>query len=91
MLNRSMRVKQVLISVFLILILVVFNKVFLNSYNKANNYFLNQSLYNTEKISSQKLFDKTWKIIYKEYSDNGIIMDISIPQNIYFYFQDYII
>lgn len=45
----------------------MFNRVFLNTFNKANNYFATQSLYSNEVVAPQKLFDKTWKIIYKDY------------------------
>lgn len=62
-----MRVKQIAIPLLLIIILVIFNRVFLTTFNKANNYFKSQSLYNSEITSPQKLFDKTWKIIYKDY------------------------
>lgn len=62
-----MKIKQVVISLFLILILVIFNRVFMSTFNKANMYFATQSLYNTETIQPQKLFDKAWKVIYKEY------------------------
>lgn len=62
-----MRVKQLVILLLLILILVMFNRVFLNTFNKANNYFAAQSLYSNEVVAPQKLFDKTWKIIYRDY------------------------
>lgn len=45
----------------------MFNRVFLNTFNKANNYFAAQSLYSNEVVAPQKLFDKTWKIIYRDY------------------------
>ena len=61
-----MRVKQVIIPLILVLILVVFNKIFLNTFNKANDYFSNQYLYNSEVIDSQKLFERIWKVIAKE-------------------------
>lgn len=67
-----MRVKQILIPVLLILILVMFNRVFLNTFNKANNYFSTQSLYSNEEVQPQKLFDKTWKIIYKDYYEPSL-------------------
>ena len=62
-----MRVKQFLIFILLILILVMFNRVFLNVFTRANNYFAAEFYQNEETISSQKLFDKTWKIVEKEY------------------------
>lgn len=62
-----MRVKQILIPLLLILILVMFNRVFMNTFNRANNYFAAQSLYNNETLAPQKLFDRTWKVIAKDY------------------------
>lgn len=39
----------------------------MNTFNRANNYFSTQSLYSNEVVSPQRLFDKTWNIINKEY------------------------
>lgn len=62
-----MRVKQFAIILLLVSILVVFNRMFLNTFKKANNYFATQNLYSMETTTPQKLFDKTWKIINKDY------------------------
>ena len=67
MLNYCMKKKPLLIFVLSVLILVIFNKVFLSTFTKTNAFFAKQSFVNSEVISSQKLFDKTWKIIAKEY------------------------
>ncbi len=67
-----MKIKHVLISLLLILILVIFNSVFMKTLIKANTYFASQSLYNNEVVQPQKLFDKTWKIVYKEYYDSDL-------------------
>ena len=67
-----MRVKQVIITLLLVLILVMFNKVFLTTFNRANNYFATQTLYNNEVIHPQKLFEKTWKLINKEYFEPSL-------------------
>lgn len=64
-----MRVKHVIISVLLILILVVFNSIFMNAFNKANFYFSTEPFYNNEEVSPQKLYDLTWKAIFKDYYD----------------------
>ena len=45
----------------------MFNRVFMNTFNRANNYFAAQSLYNNETLAPQKLFDRTWKVIAKDY------------------------
>ncbi len=67
-----MRVKQVIIPLLLILILVIFNKVFLSTFSRANNYFATQSLSTNEVVQPQKLFDKTWKIIYRDYYEPSL-------------------
>ena len=67
MLNYCMKKKSLLIFVLSVLILVIFNKVFLSTFTKTNAFFAKQAFINSEEISSQKLFDRTWKIISKEY------------------------
>lgn len=47
----------------------MFNQVFMNAFSRANNYFASQALYTNETTTPQKLFDKTWKIIYRDYYD----------------------
>ena len=48
----------------------MFNRIFLNAFIKANNYFAMQTLYNNEVVTPQKLYDKTWKVISKEYFEH---------------------
>ena len=67
MLNYGMSKKQVLIFIMSVLILVVFNKVFLSTFTKTNAFFTKQSMINSEEVAPQKLFDRTWRIISKEY------------------------
>lgn len=67
MLNYDMSKKQVLIFIMSVLILVVFNKVFLSTFTKTNAFFTKQSMINSEEVAPQKLFDRTWRIISKEY------------------------
>ena len=62
-----MRVKQVIIPLLLVLILIIFNSVFLNTFTRANNYFASQALYSNEVVQPQKLFEKAWKTIYRDY------------------------
>ena len=66
-LNNSMKIKQFIIPILLILILVIFNRVFLNTFNRANMYFSGQRIYNDEYMHPQKFFDKTWRVIAKDY------------------------
>lgn len=67
-----MKKKSLLIFILSILILVIFNKIFLSTFTKTNAFFANQALKNSEEVSSQKLFDKTWKIISKEYYEPSL-------------------
>lgn len=50
----------------------MFNKVFLSTFSRANNYFATQSLSSNEVVQPQKLFDKTWKIIYRDYYEPSL-------------------
>lgn len=50
----------------------MFNRVFLNTFNRANSYFATETLYNNEVVQPQKLFEKTWKVIYKDYYDTSM-------------------
>lgn len=62
-----MRVKQFLIFILLIMILVIFNRVFWGVFYRANSYYAADYIKNEEILSSQKLVDKTWKTLAKEY------------------------
>jgi len=64
-----MRAKHFYISILLVIILVLFNNLFLKTYNRVNNYFSTEVLNSNEIVTSQKLFDKTWRIIQKDYYD----------------------
>ena len=58
--------------ILLIFILVLFNKIFLNTFTRANNYFSMQSFYSNETVQPQKLFDRAWKTIYKDYYEPSL-------------------
>ena len=62
-----MKVKQLIIPLLLIFILFAFNKVFFNTLHRANMYFSTQNLYNEEVLQPQKFFEKTWKVIARDY------------------------
>ena len=62
-----MKKKQLLIFILSVLILVIFNNVFLSTFTKTNSYFAQRELTNNEYITPQRLFDKTWRVISKEY------------------------
>ena len=67
MLNLGMKRKQLFIFILFVLILVIFNNVFLRTFTKTNAYFLKQELINNEEVSAQRLFDRTWRVISKDY------------------------
>lgn len=72
MLNCGMKKKQLLIFVLSVLILVIFNKVFMSVFTKTNAFYTRQALINNEEIAPQKLFDKTWKVISREYYEPSL-------------------
>ena len=67
-----MKKKQLLIFVLSVLILVIFNKVFMSVFTKTNAFYTRQALINNEEIAPQKLFDKTWKVINREYYEPSL-------------------
>ncbi len=67
-----MRVKQFIIPLLLVLILIMFNRVFKETFNRANNYFSNQALYNTDVMAPQKFFEKTWRVIARDYYEPSL-------------------
>ena len=44
----------------------------MDTFNRANSYFAMQSMYNNDVVIPQKLFDKTWKVIYKDYYEPSL-------------------
>ena len=62
-----MNKKPLLIFILSVLILVIFNKVFMSAFTSTNAFYTRQALVNSEYITPQRLFDKTWKVISKEY------------------------
>jgi len=67
-----MKKKQLLIFLLSVLILVIFNKVFLSTFTKTNSYFLKQEIVNGNEVSPQRLFDRTWKVINNEYYEPSL-------------------
>lgn len=67
-----MKIKHVIISILLVLILAIFHSVFMKTLLRANSYFASQNLYNNEIVAPQKLFDRTWKIVYRDYYDSDL-------------------
>ena len=69
MLNKNMKAKQIIIPLLLVFVLIIFNNVFWDTFSRANNYYATQNLYNSETMTPQRLFDKTWRVISKDYYD----------------------
>lgn len=73
MLNIFMNKKHVIIAVILLAALLIFNNILHDIYIKMVSAPTGiQTATNVEQISSQKLFDKTWKIIKKSYYDTDM-------------------
>lgn len=62
-----MNKKPLLIFILSVLILVIFNKIFMSAFTSTNAFYSRQALVNSENITPQRLFDKTWKVISREY------------------------
>ena len=67
-----MKKKQLLIFILSVLILVIFNNVFLSTFTKTNTYYLQREYVNKDEISPQRLFDRTWRVISKEYYEPSL-------------------
>lgn len=64
--------KHLIIFIMSVLILVIFNNVFLSSYNKVNLPLGQEEMVITEEIAPQKLFDKVWRVINKEFYESSL-------------------
>ena len=67
-----MKKKQVLIFILSVIILFIFNNVFLSTFTKTNSFFLHQDFINDDEISPQRLFDRTWRVISREYYEQSL-------------------
>ena len=67
-----MKKKQILIFILSVLILVIFNNVFLSTFTRTNSYYLKQEIVNSNEMSPQRLFDRAWKIIGSEYYEPSL-------------------
>lgn len=54
------------------MILVIFNKIFLSAFTRTNDFFARQAFINNEEVAPQKLFERTWRIISKEYYEPSL-------------------
>ena len=67
-----MNKKHLFILILSVLILVIFNNVFMSTFTKTNSYFLKQELVNSDEVSAQRLFDRTWRVISREYYEPSL-------------------
>lgn len=63
-----MKKKQIIIFILLVLMLVIFNKILMGGFY-TNKNITTEDLLNTEKVSSQVLFDRAWGIIKSNFYD----------------------
>lgn len=68
----NMTKKHLIIFIMSVLILVIFNNVFLSSYKKTDLPIEQVNLITNEKVHPQKLFDKVWKIINKDFYESNL-------------------
>lgn len=64
--------KQVLIFILLVIILFIFNKILMGDFGIVSSVVDTDSLLIKDKVSSQKLFDNTWKIIKNSFYDSKL-------------------
>lgn len=64
--------KQIIIFILLVLILIIFNKILMQNLVTDSAIVDTNELLNTEHVSSQKLFDRTWKIIKSNFYDSEL-------------------
>lgn len=62
-----MKNKHLIIFVLSVLILVIFNNIFLSTFTRTSSYFTREQMVNDDSLAPQKLFEKTWRVISREY------------------------
>lgn len=64
--------KQAVLFILLVFILLIFNKLFMAEFVKTSAIIDTQALVNNEKVSPEKLFDNSWKIIKNNYFEKTL-------------------
>lgn len=64
--------KQIVIFILLVLILIIFNKILIKNLATDTAIIDTNDLVNTEHVSSQRLFDRSWKIIKSDFYDSKL-------------------
>lgn len=67
-----MKKKQIIIFIVSVFMLLIFNKILVDWYTTNSSITASQELLNTEHVKSQKLFDKSWKIIKSNFYDSQL-------------------
>lgn len=67
-----MKKKQIIIFIASVFMLLIFNKILVDWYTTNSSITASQELLNTEHVKSQKLFDKSWKIIKSNFYDSQL-------------------
>lgn len=64
--------KQILIFISLVLALFIFNKILMGEFLTNSSITNTNELLNTQQVTSQKLFDQSWRIIKSDFYDSKL-------------------
>jgi len=64
--------KQLLIFILLVLILIIFNNILVKRFSSDSEFFGKSQLLNKRLVSSQRLFDVTWKTVKDKFYDSSL-------------------
>src|SRR5574344_2119584 len=67
-----MRKKQILIFIFLVLFLAIFNQILIKNFKINSSKFSSEELIDYSNVTPQKLFDNSWQIIKDNYLEKGL-------------------
>lgn len=64
--------KQITIFILLVLMLILFNKILMGNFITNSSVVNTDELLSNEKVNSQRLFDRSWDVIRKNYYDSEL-------------------
>lgn len=64
--------KQIFIFILLVLILLIFNKIFLGAFLNNSSVLTSDDLLSNERVNSQRLVDKAWRVIRGNFYDSSL-------------------
>lgn len=67
-----MKKKQIIIFISLVLMLIVFNKILMGNFVENTSIVDTDALLNTEKVTSQRLFERAWNTIKNNFYDSDL-------------------